>query len=246
MLIDGPNRPDLLLATGDITDRGDADSYRRLATAFSRCPFPVWPSVGNHDVRDNFHAQFPGFDDGNGFVQYAIDLPAVRLVTIDTLEEGRHGGAFCDARAAWLDAELGRDTAKPTYIVMHHPPVESGIEWMNTHPDEPWVHRFTDVVRGHPQMFNNLVSNPPVAPATFDLANLRDNLRAVTAQPGVGVGVRWVAKQINNGRYVIHGVSASTHQHAMLVVDNTHKLVTGYPGQNMGGLGQAPVKIREW
>ncbi|TXL79491.1 hypothetical protein FHP25_05975 [Vineibacter terrae] len=99
-------------------------------------------------------------------------------------------------------------------------------------------------MRGHPQMFNNLVSNPPVAPATFDLTNLRDNLRAVTAQPGVGV--RWVAKQINNGRYVIHGVSASTHQHAMLVVDNTYKLITGYPGQNMGGLGQAPVKIREW
>ena len=54
VLIEGPNRPDLLLATGDITDRGDADSYRRLATAFSRCPFPVWPSaaavVGAEDV----------------------------------------------------------------------------------------------------------------------------------------------------------------------------------------------------
>src|SRR3546814_3382683 len=35
---------------------------------------------------------------------------------------------------------------------MHHPPIESGIEWMNTHPDEPWVHRFTDVVRGHDQV----------------------------------------------------------------------------------------------
>src|SRR3546814_2952723 len=64
LLIEGPNRPDLLLATGDITDRGDPDSYRRLETAFSRCPFPVWPSVGNHDLRDNFHAHFPGFDDG--------------------------------------------------------------------------------------------------------------------------------------------------------------------------------------
>src|SRR3546814_13517996 len=82
-------RSDLLLATGDITDRGDDDSYRRLVTAFSRCPFPVWPSVGNHDLRDNFHARFPGFDDGNGFVQYTIDLPELRLVTIDTLEEER-------------------------------------------------------------------------------------------------------------------------------------------------------------
>jgi len=152
VLIEGPNRPDLLLATGDITDRGDPDSYRRLATAFSRCPFPVWPSVGNHDLRDTFHAQFPGFDDGNGFVQYTIELPELRLVTIDTLEEGRHGGAFCEQRAAWLDAELAKDSAKPTYVVMHHPPVESGIEWMNTHPDEPWVHRFAEVVRGHGQV----------------------------------------------------------------------------------------------
>ena len=152
MLIDGPNRPDLLLATGDITDRGDGESYRRLADIFARCPFPVWPSVGNHDLRDNFHAHFPGFDDGNGFVQYTVELPELRLVTVDTLEEGRHGGAFCDRRAAWLDAELAKDRVKPTYIVMHHPPVESGIEWMNTDPDEPWVGAVSSVVRRHPQV----------------------------------------------------------------------------------------------
>ena len=35
-LIDGPNRPDLLLATGDLTEHGDADSYRALAQAFAR------------------------------------------------------------------------------------------------------------------------------------------------------------------------------------------------------------------
>ncbi len=151
-LIDGPNRPDLLLATGDITDRGDADSYRRLANAFSRCPFPVWPSVGNHDLRRAFHAQFPGLDDGNGFVQYVLDLPDVRLVTIDTLEEGRHGGAFCAARAAWLDAALTAQPDRPTYIIMHHPPVEAGIAWMNTHPEEAWVGRFGAVVARHPQV----------------------------------------------------------------------------------------------
>src|SRR3546814_13709115 len=63
-LIGGPNRPDLLLATGDISDRGDPDSYRRLETAFSCRPFPVWPSVGTHDLRDNFLARFPGLADG--------------------------------------------------------------------------------------------------------------------------------------------------------------------------------------
>src|SRR3546814_16512920 len=76
-----------------------------------------------------------------------------------TLEEGRHGGAFCEQRAAWLDAELAKDRAKPTYIVMHHPPIESGIEWMNTHPDEPWVAVFTDVVRRHPQVRGLICGN---------------------------------------------------------------------------------------
>jgi 3',5'-cyclic-AMP phosphodiesterase len=152
VLIDGPNRPDLLLATGDIADLGDAASYRRLATAFSRCPFPVWPSVGNHDLRDNFNVQFPGMLDPNGFVQYVIELGALRLVTVDTLEEGRHGGAFCAQRAAWLDAELAKAPDTPTYIIMHHPPVESGIDWMNTHPEEPWVAKFTAVVRRHSQV----------------------------------------------------------------------------------------------
>lgn len=151
-LTHGPNRPDLLIATGDLADHGDADSYARLRDLFARCPFPVWPSVGNHDRRDTFRACFPGLDDGNGFVQYAVDLPELRLITIDTLEEGRHGGAFCARRAAWLDAELAKDRAKPTYIVMHHPPVECGIEWMNTHPGEPWVEGLADVVRRHRQV----------------------------------------------------------------------------------------------
>jgi 3',5'-cyclic AMP phosphodiesterase CpdA len=152
VLVNGPNRPDLLLVTGDITDRGDLASYQRLAAALAPCPFPVWPSVGNHDARANFSMVFGGLTDANGFVQYSLDLPDLRLVTIDTLEEGRHGGAFCAARAAWLDAELTRAPAKPSYIVMHHPPVEAGIDWMNTDPREPWVSEFAAVLDRHPQV----------------------------------------------------------------------------------------------
>lgn len=35
-------RPDLLLATGDLIDRGDRPSYERLREAFSIMPFPVY------------------------------------------------------------------------------------------------------------------------------------------------------------------------------------------------------------
>ncbi|WP_022683905.1 phosphodiesterase [Sphingobium bisphenolivorans] len=145
-LIDGPNRPDLLLATGDLTENGDADSYARLAEAFDRCPFPVWPCMGNHDDRANFSAQFPQVPQQDGFIHYVIPLQGRRIIMLDTLEPGRHGGAFCEARAAWLRARLDEDSETPTLIVMHHPPVEVGIEWMNTDPREPWVERFAATI----------------------------------------------------------------------------------------------------
>lgn len=152
-LSDGPNRPDLLLVTGDLVDRGDADSYRRLATALSQCPFPCHACLGNHDDRANFALHFPDTPvDDNGFVQYCVMLDGLRLVVLDTLDPGRHGGAFCEARAAWLSARLAEDSSTPTLIVMHHPPVEVGIEWMNTHPDEPWVARFGAAIAGQAQI----------------------------------------------------------------------------------------------
>lgn len=148
VLNEGPNRPDLLLATGDLTDRGDPDSYRRLAEAFSACTFPIWPCMGNHDDRASFAQHFPHIPQEDGFVHYVIPLEGRRIIILDTLEPGRHGGAFCDARAAWLKARLDEDAATPTLIVMHHPPVEVGIEWMNTHPEEPWVARFMAAIAG--------------------------------------------------------------------------------------------------
>lgn len=151
-LNEGPNRPDLLLATGDLTERGDPDSYRRLAAAFSQCDFPVWPCMGNHDDRANFAQHFPSVPMEDGFVHYVIALEGRRVIMLDTLEPGRHGGAFCLARAAWLAARLDEDAATPTLIVMHHPPVEVGIDWMNTHPEEAWVQRFAATIKGRPNI----------------------------------------------------------------------------------------------
>jgi 3',5'-cyclic-AMP phosphodiesterase len=151
-LADGPNPPDVLLATGDLTDKGDDESYARLAAAFAATPWPVYPCVGNHDVRDAFVRHFPGFADEHGFIQYERDAGAMRLIVIDTLEEGRHGGAFCDTRVAWLRVRLAERRDVPTYIVMHHPPVDCGIEWMTTDPTEPWVAAFRSAIAGAGQL----------------------------------------------------------------------------------------------
>jgi 3',5'-cyclic AMP phosphodiesterase CpdA len=152
-LLTGMNpMPDLLLATGDLVDRGDGESYRRLRNALSICPFPVWPCLGNHDQRDNFTEHFPEIPTVDGFVQYEVDAGRLRFLVIDTLEEGRHGGAFCETRARWLRARLAEQPGRDTIIVMHHPPVDVGIEWITTDPQEPRVATFADTIAGHSQV----------------------------------------------------------------------------------------------
>lgn len=151
-LAQGPNRPDMVLLTGDLTEHGDAPSYARLTEALAGFPLPVWPIPGNHDVRAAFRAAFPQVPAGEGFVQYALDAGSLRLLMLDTLEEGRHGGAFCDARAAWLAGALAQQPDRPTLIVLHHPPIAAGIAWMDPDPAEPWIARFTSVTRGARQI----------------------------------------------------------------------------------------------
>ncbi|SLK04874.1 MULTISPECIES: phosphodiesterase [Novosphingobium] len=151
-LVDGPNRPDLLLMSGDMTEFGDLQSYTRLAEMVRDCPFPVAPMVGNHDMRAAMFEAFPDCPDNGGFVQYAIDLGPLRVLVLDTLEEGRHGGAFCAARAAWLSAELAAYPDRPTVIAMHHPPFESGIDWLDSDEREPWIARLIEAVSGHAQI----------------------------------------------------------------------------------------------
>jgi 3',5'-cyclic AMP phosphodiesterase CpdA len=146
-------RPDLLLATGDLIDRGDRASYERLREAFADLPFPVYYALGNHDVRETFQEVFPAVRFEEGFLQYVVEAGPLRLIVLDTLEEGRHGGAFCEARADWLNARLDEAPDVRTLIVQHHPPVEVGIPWMNTDPAEPWVERLEACLRGR----NNIV-----------------------------------------------------------------------------------------
>ena len=128
-------RPDLLLATGDIADNGDdAVSYARLKEAIADLPFPVYPALGNHDSRAAFLADFPDSRSPDGFLQYAIEDLPVRILVLDTLEDGRHGGGFCETRAAWLRARLAEAPERPTLIVLHHPPIETGLSWMTENP----------------------------------------------------------------------------------------------------------------
>ena len=144
--------PDLLLMTGDLADAGDDDlAYERLKQATADLPFPVYPAVGNHDGRAAFARHFPDFCAG-GFAQYEIGTGAVRILVLDTVEEGRHGGAYCETRADWLETRLAEEPGRPTLIALHHPPIDPGLSWMGENPEAQWVRRLEGVVSAHPNV----------------------------------------------------------------------------------------------
>jgi 3',5'-cyclic AMP phosphodiesterase CpdA len=149
-LVEMVPRPDLLLLTGDLAEEGDDEvSYARLKEALAGLPFPWFMAMGNHDSREPFQRVFPDAPVAeDGFVQYAIEDLPLRILVLDTLEVGRHGGGFCETRAAWLRARLGEAPERPTLIVLHHPPIESGLSWMTENPDAPWIRRLAEIVSG--------------------------------------------------------------------------------------------------
>jgi 3',5'-cyclic AMP phosphodiesterase CpdA len=147
-------RPVAIIASGDLVDRGEVEEYRELERLMAGSEIPVFYGVGNHDERSAFLTVFEGpgaQTDANGFIQYAVDFGPMRMVMCDTLEGPNHGD-YCERRAAWLAATLDEAPDQPTVVVLHHPPIPSGIRWMDPEPGSPWIARLEEVLRGREQV----------------------------------------------------------------------------------------------
>jgi 3',5'-cyclic AMP phosphodiesterase CpdA len=136
---------DLAVVTGDLTDRGDAASYRRLLPLLQRLPMPFRLLIGNHDSRAAFLDCVPdALCDDAGFVQSVLDLPGEtgRLLFLDTNEIGWSGGRYCEKRLSWLQARLDEVPERPAFVFMHHPPFPLGVphfERISLSDPEPFV-----------------------------------------------------------------------------------------------------------
>lgn len=118
----------LCVLTGDLAHRGEPDAYRGLATQLGRLPMPVFPLLGNHDDRDNFVAAFAqAARDADGFVQSVHRSKEGDFIFLDTLQQGTHGGLYCDRRCAWLRDRLDDAGTRSVFLFMHHPPFAIGI-----------------------------------------------------------------------------------------------------------------------
>ncbi|MEO0679463.1 MAG: metallophosphoesterase [Pseudomonadota bacterium] len=115
-----------LIVTGDLSDWGDREDYVRLRDRLARLPMPAHLCVGNHDDPAAFLTVFPELADENGFVQHAFALSRGTGLALDTTAPRTHAGAFCAARAAWLEARLSEGDG-PFWLFLHHNPVPTGV-----------------------------------------------------------------------------------------------------------------------
>jgi len=127
-------RPDVVLATGDLTDHGRPEQYELLDAIFAELDVPLLLVTGNHDEREPFRRAFAAthaYLPSDGPIQYVIDDYDVRLVAVDTTRIDHHDGELDGERLAWLERTLAQRPDDPTVIFLHHPPFTTGIWWMD-------------------------------------------------------------------------------------------------------------------
>lgn len=130
-------RPDVVLATGDLANKGLHQDYEVLRRRFASFEMPVYAIPGNHDDREKMRAAFASFgylpEEGR-FLHYTVEDHPLRLIGLDTVVDGGDGGELCRERLDWLAARLDEGGDRPTLLFMHHPPFATGIGFMDKIP----------------------------------------------------------------------------------------------------------------
>jgi 3',5'-cyclic AMP phosphodiesterase CpdA len=126
-------RPDLVLLTGDLVDFGRPEEYRSLRELLAPVDLPYLVIPGNHDDRQALRAAFSdqAYFPSEGPLNYCIDDYPVRIVGLDSSVPGKHHGLIDAPALCWLAGVLAAEPAKPTLLMLHHPPFMTGIAYMD-------------------------------------------------------------------------------------------------------------------
>jgi Icc protein len=134
--------PSFIVASGDLTNRGDVDSYEQLKRliAASGLDIPFLFALGNHDRRDGFYLAMLGRTE-NVWAPYdhAQVIDGIHVIVLDSSVPNKIGGAFEPGQLDWLKAELEQHADVPKLLVMHHAPAldaNPAMEWESLSIDD--------------------------------------------------------------------------------------------------------------
>ena len=124
-------KPDLLLATGDLSEDGGRPSYLALQKYFKPLRVPVLALPGNHDDPALLADIFPGSP---------VDSIAVsehgpwHIIRLNSCLPGRPEGRLSEKARSGLEHFLNHHQHAPLLIAGHHQPVNIGSPWIDKYP----------------------------------------------------------------------------------------------------------------
>lgn len=141
-------KPDLLLATGDLSEDGSKASYVALQKLIKPLGVPVLALPGNHDDAVLLAEIFPGSPTDKISISEHGPWHIIRL---NSSMPGKPEGRFSEEMLAELDGFLGQYEQRPCLIVMHHQPIAIGSPWIDKYPlINPQA--FLQIVDRHPDI----------------------------------------------------------------------------------------------
>ncbi|WP_157968967.1 metallophosphoesterase [Tropicimonas sp. IMCC34011] len=121
---------DFVVVSGDVTEDAEFASFRQFEDMFAQIGLPVYMVPGNHDgpaVYYNCLDQFPTLSSWD-ITNKVVELPGLCLLGIDTCIEGETTGRIKADAMKIIERESARRGAPPLVIVMHHPPITTGLQ----------------------------------------------------------------------------------------------------------------------
>lgn len=122
-------QPELLLATGDLSQDGSEASYREFASLLQPLDCPVWWLPGNHDKFASMQRVFAEFSSFN---------PAKRglfghwqLILLDSTVPGKTHGQLSEFQLEFLRQSLIAYPEHHALVCLHHPPFSVGSRWLD-------------------------------------------------------------------------------------------------------------------
>jgi len=126
------SRPEAIVFTGDLADKGDELAYRELRAivepAAERLGAHVVWVMGNHDDRSTFSTALLDEPASDQPIDRVTDVNGLRIISLDSTVPGHHHGQLTDAQLLWLQNELATPAPHGTILAMHHPPVPSVLD----------------------------------------------------------------------------------------------------------------------
>lgn len=123
--------PDIMLITGDLTERGKPEEYRLLAELVGSLPVSVRVLPGNHDQIPNLLASPVASLLGANRLHSETsawweDFDSFRLVGLDSSVSDQVGGRLGTTQSKWL-TDVVADAIGPVLVGLHHPPIPVGL-----------------------------------------------------------------------------------------------------------------------